>query len=78
MKTFIGMNYLMSSHKILTMKGYWSTNEDMGIPYNHEDIELYKRFMEIHAALNFNNNVNSLQKHSSESRSSIQIQAENN
>ncbi|CAG5053255.1 unnamed protein product [Parnassius apollo] len=33
MTAFIGMNYVMGDHVLPTLRNYWSTEPDMGVPY---------------------------------------------
>lgn len=55
MSAFIGMNYVMGYHSLPTIRSYWSTDPDMGVPYIAQVMTLH-RFEEIRRNLHFNDN----------------------
>ncbi|XP_050551667.1 piggyBac transposable element-derived protein 4-like [Spodoptera frugiperda] len=52
---FIGMNYVMGYHVLPTIRSYWSTEPDMGVPYIARVMPL-SRFEEIRRNLHFCDN----------------------
>lgn len=54
-KAFLGMNYVMGYHVLPTMRSYWSTEPDMGVPYIASVMPL-SRFEELRRNLHFCNN----------------------
>lgn len=55
MKAFLGMNFVMSYHVLPTIRNYWSTEEDMGVPFI-ANIMPRTRFEQIRQNLHFCNN----------------------
>lgn len=55
MKAFLGMNYVMSYHVLPTIRNYWSTDEDMGVPFI-ANVMPRSRFELIRQNLHFCNN----------------------
>ena len=54
-KAFFGMNIVMGYHKLPSIRDYWSSDPDLGVPYIANVMPL-KRFEELRAYLHFNNN----------------------
>ncbi|CAH2108202.1 unnamed protein product [Euphydryas editha] len=52
---FLGMNYVMGYHVLPTLRNYWSTEPDMGVPFVANVMPLL-RFEEIRKHLHFCNN----------------------
>lgn len=57
MKAFLGMNYVMGYHVLPTIRSYWSTQPDMGVPFIANIMPL-SRFEEIRRNLHFSDNQN--------------------
>lgn len=55
MKAFLGMNFVMSYKVLPNLRSYWSTDEDMGVPYI-ANIMTRTRFEQIRQNLHFYNN----------------------
>lgn len=54
-KAFIGLLYFMGYHKLPSTRNYWSTEEDLMVPFVYNVMSL-KRFELIKRCLHFNNN----------------------
>lgn len=57
MKAFLGMNFVMSYHVLPTLRNYWSTDEDMGVPFI-SNVMPRTRFEQIRQNLHFSDNNN--------------------
>lgn len=55
MKAFFGMNFVMSYHVLPTIRNYWSTDQDMGVPFI-ANVMPRSRFEQIRENLHFCNN----------------------
>ncbi|XP_060803721.1 piggyBac transposable element-derived protein 3-like [Amyelois transitella] len=60
MKAFLGMNFVMSYHVLPTIRNYWSTDEDMSVPFV-ANVMPRTKFEQIRQNLHFSDNDNNRQ-----------------
>lgn len=57
MKVFLGMNFVVNYHVLQTLRNYWSTDDDMGVPFI-ANVMPRNRFEQIRQNLHFSDNNN--------------------